>query len=577
MTLQQRPVRNATTIGVAVCSHSGEFAFTVTDLHLPGRGIDLELSRSYRSSLTERRGVLGRGWTANFAESVERDGDDLVLHDASGADYRFVRAVDGTYVSPPGLYRVLVDEKKSVVVRQRLGRTSVFEAADRGGRLREVLDRNRNAIRFSYAPEQTSVVDTLNRKTIVTLKDGLAQEIIDEAGRSWRYRYDDHDRMVEVIQPSTESYPKGTVIRYGYDDNHRLTSITDAKGQTYLANTFDDAGRVVAQKHGNGSFEVSYETLDVIDGGFNRCRTTCRRKNGSSLVLEHNELGNEITRTLMVGAVSLAAEDQAGLAGDVVPLVTTSAYNRNSELVAQTLPAGNTTEWLYSDDDPDPRNHGNLVQVTQSPAPGAGAAPASIVTAYAYDSTTRRLLSKTDPRGSVTTHRYDDRGNRVGTAFAPAQSLTPTLAALLSKFGKTDTRLTISHAGVGKAPLQGAFERGLSKSRETTRGWDHGGLTFDGSAAPLAAVVRDKGGLHFSDLHKAERGGRPPRPVRGTVIKTPLAKALPVLLERELGIADLTASSILGALGSPTAPRVLRVVVADSAQRETGYSIVVAP
>ena len=419
MTLQQRPVRNATTIGVAVCSHSGEFAFTVTDLHLPGRGIDLELSRSYRSSLTERRGVLGRGWTANFAESVERDGDDVVLHDASGADYRFVRAADGTYASPPGLYRVLVDEKKSVVVRQRSGRTSVFEAADRGGRLRELLDRNRNAIRFSYSPEQTSVVDTLNRKTIVTLKDGLAQEITDEAGRSWRYRYDDQDRMVEVIQPSTESYPKGTVIRYGYDDNHRLTSITDAKGQTYLANTFDDAGRVVAQKHGNGSFEMGYETLDVIDGGFNRCRTTCRRKNGSTLVLEHNELGNEITRTLMVGAVSLAVEDQAGIAGGAVPLVTTSVYNRDSELVAQTLPAGNTTEWLYSNDDPDPRNHGNLVQVTQSPAPGAGVAPASIVTTYAYDATTQRLVSKTDPRGSVTTHRYDDRGNRVGTAFAP--------------------------------------------------------------------------------------------------------------------------------------------------------------
>lgn len=65
--------------------------------------------------------------------------------------------------------------------------------------------------------------------------------------------------------------------------------------------------------------------------------------------------------------------------------------------------------------------------------------------------------------------------------------------------------------------------------------------------------------------------------VRVPATGTPMAKALPVLLERELRIADLTAASILGALGDPTAPRVLRVVVADSEQRETGYSIVVAP
>ena len=184
----------------------------------------------------------------------------------------------------------------------------------------------------------------------------------------------------------------------------------------------------------------------------------------------------------------------------------------------------------------------------------------------------------TDPwDGVLDSNGHRHVGQRNLDLVAGAQSLTPTLAALLSKFGKTDTRLTISHAGVGKAPLQGAFERGLSKSRESMKGWDHGGLTFEGSATPLAAVVRDKGGLHFNALHKTERVGRPPKPVRGTIIKTPLAKALPVLLERELGIADLTAASVLAALGSPTAPRVLRVVVADSEHREAGYSIVVAP
>ena len=157
--------------------------------------------------------------------------------------------------------------------------------------------------------------------------------------------------------------------------------------------------------------------------------------------------------------------------------------------------------------------------------------------------------------------------------ISSAQSLTPLLGALLSKFGKTETRLTISHAAVGKASLQGAFERGLSASRETGRGWDHGGLALDASSTPLASVAGDQRGLLFHDLRAAEPGKLLP----DTVIKAPLGKALPGLLQKQLGTADLSAASILGALGPPTAPRVLRLVVADSRQRENGYSIIVAP
>jgi hypothetical protein len=151
------------------------------------------------------------------------------------------------------------------------------------------------------------------------------------------------------------------------------------------------------------------------------------------------------------------------------------------------------------------------------------------------------------------------------------------LVTLLSKFGKTETRLTISHAAVGKASLQGAFEHGLSRSRETGRGWDHSTIVLDASSTSLASVVRDDRGLHFHDLRKDDPGGRPPKLLPDTTIKAPLAKALPVLLQQQFGTADLSAASILGALGQPTAPRVLRLVVADRAQRETGYSIIVAP
>src|SRR5205823_14499779 len=77
--LQQAPVRNANTIGASVYSHTGEFAPSYTDLELPGRGLDLQFIRSYRSSLADHIGQLGRGWSSSIAKKIEREGDDIII------------------------------------------------------------------------------------------------------------------------------------------------------------------------------------------------------------------------------------------------------------------------------------------------------------------------------------------------------------------------------------------------------------------------------------------------------------------------------------------------------------------
>ena len=66
MTFVQPPIRNQSLIGASVYGHSGGFVPTVTDLRLPGRALDLVVVRAYRSSLCERAGELGRGWSLNL-------------------------------------------------------------------------------------------------------------------------------------------------------------------------------------------------------------------------------------------------------------------------------------------------------------------------------------------------------------------------------------------------------------------------------------------------------------------------------------------------------------------------------
>ena len=414
---QQPPIRNRSVVAAAVYGHSGEFAPAGTDLRLPGRGLDLVLVRTYRSSLADRAGELGRGWSASVARRVEADGDDLVYDDGAGMVHRFVRAARGGYTSPDGFYGLLEVERKGVLIRHRYGRSSRFEPIGSGGRIRSIEDRNHNIITFAYRTDRIEIVDTLRRPISISLAKGRLREVRDHAGRTWGYSYDVHDRLVEVVRPATATFPRGTSLRYGYDAEHRLASLTDANGQEWLTVRYDDADRVIEQTHGTGTYSIAYEEI-----GRRRSpavRTTCRLKNGTTLVVDHNTAGNAVTRTLSVSRAGFAADDVAGVTGDLVPLVTRSAYNRNAELVARTQPAGNATTWVFAEDDDDPRNQGNCLQATETPAPGAPADQHAIVTSWTFGSRFQVPLSVTDPRGHTTTHRYDAQGNRVATGFAP--------------------------------------------------------------------------------------------------------------------------------------------------------------
>jgi YD repeat-containing protein len=410
----QPPIRNPSTLGAAVFGHSGEFGPSRTDLSLPGRGLHLAFVRSYRSSIADRVGELGRGWSASIAKRVEVADDDLLVHDGAGLVHRFAR--EGTvFASPAGYYGVIAEERRGIVLRHRHGVITRFDAPARGGRIRSVEDRNSNVIRFAYRNDRIEILDTLGRRIDVTLAKGRIQKVRDHAGRTWNYGYDRYDRLVEVVQPATRNDPAGTM--YGYDDMHRLRSITDAKGQTWLVVRYDDAGRVVEQTHGTGTYTFAYESIG--QGPTAGVRVTCGLKNGGTLVVDHDPAGHPVSRTLFVRRTAFDPVDVAVIDGDFVPLISTSSYNQHGECISRTEPAGDSITWVYAEDDDDPRNRGNCLRRTETPATGVSADQSSLVTNWTYDRGFQVPLSVTDPRGNTTSYRYDAKGNRIGTRFAP--------------------------------------------------------------------------------------------------------------------------------------------------------------
>jgi len=86
--MQQPPIRNASIVAAFVFSHSGEFGAVSLDVRIPGSGHNLDLTRSYRSSLADSIGALGRGWSCNLARRVERDRNNVLYGDGTGSSAR---------------------------------------------------------------------------------------------------------------------------------------------------------------------------------------------------------------------------------------------------------------------------------------------------------------------------------------------------------------------------------------------------------------------------------------------------------------------------------------------------------
>jgi YD repeat-containing protein len=422
--MQQAPIRNATTICASVYSHSGEFAPVYTDLQLTGRGLDFQFTRSYRSSFADHIGELGRGWFSSIAKRIERRGDDIIYHNGAGELYKFLGGMQDNYKSPIGFYGFLLKEKKEFLLYQRYGLKYRFEIPEQGGRILGIEDRNHNSIQFSYSENAVVIIDSLKRTIDISINKGLMKELKDHAGRTWKYLYDKNDCLIEVNQPATADFPNGTTVKYAYDNNHRLISVTDAKGQKYLVNHYDKSGKVVAQEHGCGVFNMEYDAIGEGENGLSTHRTTCIRKNGSKLVLEHSEVGNVLSRTLYVRKESFAPQDIKGISGNDVPLITNSVYNKNLELTSRIFPAGNKTEWVYSEDAEDSLNQGNLLQIIKIPQTGVESDQTRTVTKYEVELKFQLTTKLMDSRGNQTSYEYDEKGNLIVTTY-PSVTIQP--------------------------------------------------------------------------------------------------------------------------------------------------------
>jgi YD repeat-containing protein len=329
----------------------GEFVHETRDLFLPGRGLNLELKRTYRSNSTYHS-PFGFGWDMNYNMRIRKmaDGSFMFL---TGMNRKEPIASDGT--GPPGFYDTLtLQGDGTYLLTSKHGGKVFFDA---NGNATRIEDRFGNFLTLTYdsegllpltGPSQyfvnqtegvvaldfrlTRVEDSLGRYfDFFYDANGRLDHVTDSAGRTVTYGYASTNDLISITSPPTNQFPDGLTTAFTYDVSHRLETVTDPKGQTYVTNDYDGQGRLMSQTLlGRGATTLVYDTTNHT--------TQVTDRKGFVTLWTFEDDGRPIQKEEFTQAIH---------EGDPASFVTLYEYDDNGELKKVTYPRGNLIENTY--------------------------------------------------------------------------------------------------------------------------------------------------------------------------------------------------------------------------------------
>ena len=506
--LPDPPVRGATLVAAQVLSASGEYSPRVIDIDTVGLGPGFQLVRKYRSSLRNWGGWFGLGWTATYEQQLARTDNGIIYLDGLGCSHFFRKNEDtaDVFISPDGFYSILREDldNGSFSLAQRRGNSLHFEPLHDGGRLIGISDRYGNWLSLQHKADALIAVDAWGRTFSLSFVNQRVTKAEDHTGRQWRYEYD-QGRLVEIRRPATNAFPDGTSVRYAYDNDGRLSEVVDALGQTVLSTLYDSAGRVIKQKQGAGFYELEYSnaTQPSLNG-----TTSLKLKNGTRLDMEHDDRGHIARRLFYVSERSLSNEDKERARtraktesnDEEVPLITEQIFNKHGEVISRVLPTGEEVYWTYSEDDPDPRCRGNLLELDRRPAPDHSSDQKRRIVAYGYDDRFQRRTSLTNALCQTTRFHHDRVGNLIRKTYpnVRVQKIGEDGRPGVGEFQRAEEKFEWNHFGQMTAVVNASGTRTVyayypieDPTGQETGSREAASSDFDGGGGLLARTTHD--------------------------------------------------------------------------------------
>jgi RHS repeat-associated protein len=362
---------------VAQCGESvsctGNFSQNQTDFAIGGRGVGLDLTRTYNSQAAAKGvlGAFGYGWSSSFSDHLvvegEGAGKKAVLYQADGSTVPF--AESGGVFTAPAWSQDTLSGSKEAGYSLTLENQAVYKFAGATGRLESVTDRNGNATTLTYngGGQLTTITDPASRTIKLAYNgEGLVESAEDPMKHVVKYTYKEK-QLASVTQPAEA----GLRWQFTYGGEHQLTELTDGRG-----------GKTVNEY--NGSHQLVSQTdpmkrVTTFEYGTFRTKTTNHATGAVTMdYLTSDGLAATVTRGY--GTASATTESRS--------------YDAASNLLSVTDGNGHTTKYGYD-------SHSNRTSMVD---------PEKDETKWTYDST-HDIETETKPNGEKTTYKRDTHGN----------------------------------------------------------------------------------------------------------------------------------------------------------------------
>ena len=261
------------------------------------------------------------------------------------------------------------------------------------------------------------------------------------------YTYDTLNRLIAVTDPL------GGVSRTEYDANGQLTADIDALGRRTIY-AYDTLGRRVRKTYPDGAFET---TAYDVDG--NEVSTTDRA--GRTTANVYDELNRVVSATQPDGSVMR------------------TIYSPGERVVATIDARGNRTDYAYD-------SAGRRISTTMpAVADGPGGPQVRPKLTVAYNAL-GQTVSRTDPKGRVSTFQYDAEGRLIRTLQPDGSSVQQTWDANSRRTSMTNEEGQVtnySYDGLGRLVAVSGF------AGAATYGYDEAGNVISLSDA-LGRITR---------------------------------------------------------------------------------------
>jgi RHS repeat-associated protein len=402
-----------------VCTATGDLSESQSDLTVGGRGVGLNVTRTYNSQAAEQgaKSAFGYGWSSPYSQHLvfEPMLGLITLVQENGSTVTFEEGLAGELKSPQGSPDVL-SGSSTTGYSLTLEDEDVYHFSGSLGRLESIVDRNENTTTLGY---NTS---------------GQLEKVTDPAGRTMRFEYNGEGLISAVVDPlhhevkytyegenlKTVSEPGETALRWQfvYEGAHQLSEMIDGRGGKtkyeyssahQVAAKIDPMSRKTTFAYGFGYSEVTNEATGAVTmqyvtsagqlaqvvHGFGTASATTES-------FTYDEAGDQASVTNGDGRTTKYGYDGAGDRTSMLDPEgheTKWTYDSTHDVETTTTPDGETTTTKRD-------SHGNPTTV-ERPAPGG----ATQVTTYKYDSH-GDLESMTDPLKRTWKYEYDTAGDR---------------------------------------------------------------------------------------------------------------------------------------------------------------------